>query len=69
MNNSLSNIFEILLSLERYNQNCQVVLATAGTDGLISNLPYHTAVISMNTIMHCTKHINKYPIISFSTSI
>ena len=34
MKNSLSNIFNILLLLARYHQNCQVVLATTGINGL-----------------------------------
>ena len=29
-----SNIFQILLLLERYHQNCQAVLAAIGTNGL-----------------------------------
>ena len=37
MNNSLSNIFYILPSLERYHQNCQAVLAATGMNGLRVN--------------------------------
>ena len=34
MNNSPSNIFKILLLLERYRQNSQAVLAATGMNGL-----------------------------------
>ena len=34
MNNSPSNIFEILLLLQRYHQNCQAVLVATGMNGL-----------------------------------
>ena len=34
MNNTPSNIFEILLLLERYVQNCWTVLAATGVNGL-----------------------------------
>ena len=37
MNNSPSNIFQVLLLLERYFQNCQIVLATTGVNGLMMN--------------------------------
>ena len=37
MNNSPSNIFRILLLLERYHQNSQVVLAVTGMNGLKTN--------------------------------
>ena len=36
MNNSSSNIFKILLLLERYYQNSQVVLSATGMNGLNS---------------------------------
>ena len=36
MNNYPSNIFEILLLLERYHQNCHVVFAATGMNGLNS---------------------------------
>ena len=34
MNNSSSNIFKILLLLERYHHNCQAVLAATGMNSL-----------------------------------
>ena len=34
MNNSLSNTFKIMLLLEKYDQNCQVVCAATGMNGL-----------------------------------
>ena len=34
MNNSLSNIFKVLLLLERYHKHCLAVLAATGMNGL-----------------------------------
>ena len=34
MNNSPTNIFQILLLLERYHKNCQAVLAASGLNVL-----------------------------------
>ena len=37
MNASPSNIFQILVLLERYHHNCQAVLAATGMDGFINS--------------------------------
>ena len=38
MNNSPSNIFQMLLLLERYYLDCPAVLTAAGMNGLISHV-------------------------------
>ena len=38
MNNSPTNIFQILLLLERYHQKCLAVLAASGLNMLIARL-------------------------------
>ena len=57
MNNSPSNIFCIMLLLERYQQNCQAVLAATSTNRLFKdNIPVSLLVLTVNYTTH--KHLN-----------
>ena len=66
LNNSPSNIFQILLVLERYHQYCQSVLAAVCMNWLsgLINPPNIEA-----TFVQCTRFLKNIKTLSFSYSL